>query len=117
MMIVLASAAILGTRRAAGSDPWFAYVASILVVLVVVCGPVYLWWALGRWDKGGGDSGDDGGDGDGGSRVRGRRTPPKGPPDTDPAWWPEFERQFAAYSQVELARSPVRDDARRSIGS
>jgi hypothetical protein len=49
-----------------------------------------------RWDHGGSDDEDGGpGWGGGGSRPSG----PDGPrePGGEPAWWPEFERQFAAW--------------------
>ena len=42
----------------------------------------------------GGEDGDESGPGRG--PWRGPR-PPKHPPDPDPHWWPDFEREFAAY--------------------
>ena len=51
-----------------------------------------LWW-LNREDS----SGEDPGDGGGGSG----KPPPEGPPPShEPAWWPEFERDFATYVAV-----------------
>lgn len=47
-----------------------------------------------------GDSGSGGGGG--GPRRPGRPPSPGGP---DPVWWPEFERQFAAYARSQ-ARVP-----------
>jgi hypothetical protein len=48
-----------------------------------------------------------GGPGDGGA---GGPDPPQDPPDGDPEppWWPEFERQFAAWAERRAARSPHR---------
>ena len=55
-----------------------------------------------RRDEGDGDSGRGGGPG-GPRRPRG--DPPE--PDSDPAWWPEFERQFAAHVQRHRRIEPV----------
>ena len=60
-----------------------------------MCGTYYLCWALDRRDRHNGDSDDDAGGGAaelGGEMARPRRGVR---PDTDPEWWPEFERQFA----------------------
>jgi hypothetical protein len=102
MTVAVISAAIGGTGHALWtghaprSAPWTADVISGLVVLVFACGPLYLWWILGRRQPGQGDS-NDGDDGGGGGGRRRDRTPPKGSPNTDPEWWPEFERDFAAH--------------------
>src|ERR671935_3193292 len=59
---------------------------------VVLVALLLLWPALSVWFLRRHDDPDDS-DGDGGSGG-----PPPGPPKPDgPAWWPEFERQFAAY--------------------
>lgn len=50
-------------------------------------------WLLVRTGRSGGSDDDDGGGGGGGT---GRR-PPRGPQPGGADWWPEFERQFAAY--------------------
>jgi hypothetical protein len=104
--VAILSAAIGSTRHDSRATP---YVAAGIVVLIFVCGPIYLWWAVRHWDTGGGgpkDGEGDGEGGDGGGR-RGGRTPPKGSPDTDPEWWPEFERQFSAHVLCDL---DARDD-------
>jgi hypothetical protein len=96
---------VIGTTgHAAGQAPWIAYAASALVALVFVCGPLYLWWGLGRWEQDGGEPSE--GEGEGGGRgPRGGHTPPQGSPETDPEWWPEFERQFAAHAGFAPSRS------------
>ena len=47
-----------------------------------------------------------GGDDDHGDGGGGRRRPPPAPsrPGGDPVWWPEFEREFAAYAERERVR-------------
>jgi hypothetical protein len=50
------------------------------------------------------EPGDDDSDHDEGGGLR--RPKPTGPrPDPGPDWWPEFERQFAAYVESRLTRS------------
>jgi hypothetical protein len=110
MTVAVASAAIGGAAHAARSASWIAEVAAGLVVLVFACGPLYLWLILVHWHRGGGDSDDGQGDDGGGGRRR-DRTPPKGSPNTDPEWWPEFEREFAAHVGCHLdARDGVTSD-------
>ena len=53
------------------------------------------------------DDGDSGSGGGGGRRRPGR--PPR--PGGDPVWWPEFERQFAAY-----VRSPSAERSTMTVG-
>lgn len=61
-----------------------------------------------RSDEGDGDSGR------GGGGPGGPRRPTGGPPlpDGDPAWWPEFERQFLAYVECPRRVHPVSASAR-----
>ena len=81
------------TEHAAGSAAWIGYVATIVFLLAVVCGAWWFAvWSIRRCEIGGEDS-DDGGDSGGGRRP----SPPSRSPETEPAWWPEFEREFAAY--------------------
>ena len=92
------SAVVYGTMEhginAAGSTGWIGYVASVLVLLGFIFGAPCLWaWAIRGWQPG--DDSDDGGNGGGGWPRR--PTPPTRPTDSDPPWWPEFERDFAAY--------------------
>ena len=117
MTLAVAFAAIGGTGHAPGSAPWLAYAASALILMVLGCGPMYVWWALGRGEQGGGDSSDGDGEGGGGG-WGGGGSPPKGSPNTNPEWWPEFERQFAGHVASHLderthitgaaARTPTR---------
>jgi Mg/Co/Ni transporter MgtE len=65
-----------------------------IVVVLVVFVTVVAWWAR----RGGPDDPGDGGGGGGG------RPPPPDPP--GPAWWPEFERDFAEYVASTRAGVP-----------
>ena len=65
--------------------------------LVVTLIALFTEPAPDRRDSGEGDSGPGGGGGPG----RGGPDHP-GPGGGDPAWWPEFERQFAEYITSEL---------------
>ena len=58
--------------------------------------------------RGSNDDGNDDGDDDPGWGRRGPEQPrgDPGPSGTDPTWWPEFERQFAAYME-DAARLTV----------
>jgi hypothetical protein len=58
----------------------------------------------------GGTDGHDPGSGGGGPGWRRRR--PRKPPPHDPAWWPEFERQFAEHVAVQAA--PARTTSQRA---
>ena len=49
----------------------------------------------------------EGGDGGGGSGVP--RTPDLRPGPDEPAWWPEFEREFAGYVSLRDEGRPVSD--------
>jgi hypothetical protein len=66
----------------------------LLLAFAVSCG-WFARWLVGRLDPGADDS-DDGETG-GGGWGRGP-SPSSPPPDADPEWWPEFEREFAAYT-------------------
>ena len=86
-------AAVNRTEHATGSSAWIGYVAPTVFLLVVVCGAWWFAvWSIRRCEIEGEDS-DDGDDG-GGTR---RPSPGSRSPETDPAWWPEFEREFEAY--------------------
>ncbi len=71
----------------------------ILVAILPLLGVIVagLWFTLwsGRGNQADGEDGE-GGSGPGRGPRRGPR-PPRRPPDRDPQWWPEFERDFAAY--------------------
>ena len=49
---------------------------------------------------------DPGGGGGGPGRPRGPSSGPRGPA-SDPVWWPEFERQFAAHIEAARRNDPV----------
>ncbi|HEX6461592.1 MAG TPA: hypothetical protein VF032_21965 [Thermoleophilaceae bacterium] len=67
-----------------------AWVVALLIGVQIAMLVFSLWW-LHREDSSGEDPGDGGGGGSG-------KRPPEGPPPTDePAWWPEFEQDFATY--------------------
>jgi hypothetical protein len=72
---------------------WVAYLAPSLLALL---GGVWIMVHIARH---GGESGDDPGEDDGGGGGGRRPKPPDPRPEFDPSWWPEFERQFAAYAQ------------------
>jgi hypothetical protein len=52
------------------------------------------------------DDTDSGGGGGGPGRPPGPASGPRGP-ETDPVWWPEFERQFAAHIEDARRVQPV----------
>jgi hypothetical protein len=78
--------------------------AGVLILLLVACSGLIAVIAAvrgaGRSEPHTTDGGDDGGSGGGGGSQP--RIPPARPPDPSgivesPAWWPAFEREFAAY--------------------
>jgi hypothetical protein len=92
------SAALSHSGHAPG---WVGAVAAVGVVLAfMLCAPWLAARSLRRRRLG--DDSDDG-DGFGGGGGGRRPTPPNRPPDADPEWWPEFEREFATY----VERLPV----------
>jgi hypothetical protein len=100
-----AGAALRGmgsTAHLAGPTGWVAYVPVVSLLAFAASCVVFAWWSVRRSD-GGADDPDDGETGGGGW---GRGPTPTCPrPDGEPDWWPEFERQFAAY--VGDRRSPA----------
>jgi len=92
---------------AAASVPvWEVAVVVLLLATAVVV-------AVRRGGSRGPDE-EDGGDGGPGGwgRRRGPRPPRDLPPGCGPDWWPEFERQFAAY----VDRRATLADAARHVG-
>jgi hypothetical protein len=97
----IGAAALAHAGHAAGSTDWIGVVAPVVVLLAFIFGAPAFWvWAVRRWRLGEDDSDD--GDGQGGGGQGRGPTPPARPPDSDPIWWPEFERQFAAHVQSQL---------------
>jgi hypothetical protein len=95
--------AVAAAHGAAG--PWASGIPAVLgslAVLLVLCGLVLVGAIFPPRPESRGDEDPDSGWGGGGGG--GRPRPGGGPPqpETGPAWWPEFERQFAVY--VEHAR-------------
>ena len=96
-MIGAAGATLVQTTavhsHARSSLEWIAYLAPSVAALL---GGIWVMVQMARRDGG---FGEDPGEGDsGGGGGRGPR-PPDPRPDPDPQWWPEFERQFAAYAR------------------
>ena len=77
---------------------WVGAGASVAVLLgFMLWAPWLAARVVRRWKLG--DDSDDGngfGGGGGGGSSPGP-TPPNRPPDAEPAWWPEFEHEFASY--------------------
>lgn len=80
--------------------------AGAILVLVFVLLVLSVWvgmWLRASFTRPSDDSGEDAGDGGIGVRDGPR---PRGPrPHPEPDWWPEFERQFAAYVSTHATRS------------
>jgi hypothetical protein len=84
------------------------------VVAVMAVWDLSVMLILARVFMSGGAGGHDPGSDGGGPGWRRRRRPRK-PPPRDPAWWPEFERQFAEHVAAQAARprsTPQRDATR-----
>ena len=82
-MILSAIASNTAHPQTAGNGGW----ATAVLVSVLLLWPALSVWFLRRHD----DPDDSGGDGGSGG------PPPEPPPPDGPAWWPEFEREFAAH--------------------
>lgn len=72
--------------------------ATVVLVFFLLLWPALSIWFLRRQD-GKDDSGDDGGS---------KTGPPEPPAPGGPEWWPEFEREFAAYVVAQRAPSSYR---------
>ena len=90
-------------HQTGGSALW----ADVVLVGIFLLWPVLSIWFLRRDDGGRDDS--EGGGGSG-------RPPPEPPPPApeEPRWWPDFEREFAAYVRVkQTAAVPSASRSRR----
>ena len=88
--------ALAGGRHASESPAWIGYVALVVVLVGFACITVWLAASSVRHRRLGGDDPHDG-DGRHGGGPRRDPNPPDRSPDGGPVWWPEFEREFAAY--------------------
>jgi hypothetical protein len=85
-------------------SPLLGYL-SFLLVVVVMC---FAIWLLVLTSRGADTGDDDGGGGERGGGPDGGGGAPPGPrprPESEPDWWPEFERAFAAHVNARLTRS------------
>jgi hypothetical protein len=74
------------------------------IVVIGIYGFALLAIAIAAIRAGGGADGGPGNGGGGGGLPRRPQTPP-GPPDAgEPPWWPQFEREFAAYVAARARR-------------
>ena len=102
MTTLVATVAATGQADHVGGPVWIAYVVPAVLFAGSICASIWLLvWSVRQSDAGEDD--DDGGGGGGGDDGRPPTPPPR--PDTDPDWWPEFERQFEAYVRGRLSRS------------
>jgi hypothetical protein len=95
---------VIGLHRlnATASGPaWIGYAILAVLVLTVVAAGVCCMLMSTRGE----DDSEGGSDGNGRGRGGGPGRPPK-PSGPQPVWWPEFERQFAAYVE-SIARQRV----------
>ena len=91
-MSPLAAAAYAASTANQAAGHREAWIVGVLIGAQIAMLVFSLWW-LHREDS----SGEEPGGGGGGSGKR----PPEGPsPSDEPAWWPEFERDFATYVAV-----------------
>jgi hypothetical protein len=67
------------------------------IVVIGIYGFALLAIAIAVFRAGGGADGGPGNGGGGGGVPRRPQTPPAPPDAGDPPWWPQFEREFAAY--------------------
>jgi hypothetical protein len=92
------------------------WVVAAAALTVLVLGFALFAFACFRGSRGGADEdGDSGWGGGGGSGPSGPHGPMK--PDNDPAWWPEFEQQFAAWVQQTGRAEPLLASSRTGGGS
>jgi hypothetical protein len=85
----------------AGSAGSPAYVLILLLLAILAIWVLSVWSEVCRTDGESDDSDEDGSGGGGWGRGP---TPTCPPPDSGPAWWPEFEREFAAYVNGDRTR-------------
>jgi hypothetical protein len=93
-------------HAASAGSLWLGHVLPAVLLLGYLGAVTWLFvWLLRRSDVEG-DEGDDGGGGGGGLRVDPTRPRPCPSPDSEPEWWPQFERDFAAHvEKTRVARS------------
>jgi len=101
MDLNLAAAGISAAHRAAVTPAWQAAVAVAGAAVLFVLGWIMLIVVVMRGADGESGGEDDSGWGHGGGGSRSPDAPR--PPEGDPVWWPEFERQFAAHVERRQA--------------
>lgn len=104
----LGAAARAAAPHAGAGHVWQAF-ATVGVIFLLV----WVVVLVTRPPRHGGDDDDEGRGGGGGPRGPDRPPSPSG----DPAWWPDFERQFAEYAAVLRARKAAHlREGQRSLG-
>ena len=97
------SLALQRNAHVAGPPSWVMLsIAGFALLACLIAGVLLLVWSARHWQPR-----DDGDDDESGGTHRADPPAPITPPDGDPVWWPEFERQLAAYV---AARARVRQD-------
>jgi hypothetical protein len=94
MRLAAAPLALRHLGYPAGPVGWVTYATLAAFLVAYLAAAVWFFTWSARWWPPGDDDADEGG---GGGGLRREPPSPIGPTDGDPAWWPEFERQFAAY--------------------
>ena len=103
-MGAVATVAGLGSAANPGGITTWAWAISTMASLLAISGLIlYLAYRLAQARRGG--EGHDGEDDAGGGGGWGRRPDRPQPRGGDPAWWPEFEQQFADH--IAHRRSPA----------
>lgn len=81
-----------------GPPAWVAFTVTGFVLLACVGAGVWFAVCAARdWRTRDATDHDEGDTDDGGGGQDRKPPPPVGPSDGVPVWWPEFEREFAAY--------------------
>ncbi len=92
-MAVAMSQALPGGAPVAGPPAWVLLtIAGVAFLACLIAGVWLVAWSARQWPPR-----DDADDEDGGGTPRDDPPSPITPSDGDPVWWPDFERQFAAY--------------------
>jgi hypothetical protein len=93
---------VADVERSSGGTSILPVVAGIAAVEL---SGMLILWRIFMWGRAEGDDSGPGGGGPGWRRRRPRKPPPSGP-----AWWPEFERQFAEHVAARARTTSRRRD-------